>query len=114
MVDMAVHQIIPAAIHYTRDLCDALNAKKSCGISSRTESILVKQLSTYTDALYDAVEMMRGALANIPQDKVEAANYNHDTIVPGMQAMRSAADMLESLTDKSYWPYPTYSDLLFY
>ena len=114
MVDMAVHQIIPAAIHYTRDLCDALNAKKSCGISSRTESILVKELSTYTDALYDAVEMMRGALANIPQDKVEAANYNHDTIVPGMQAMRSAADMLESLTDKSYWPYPTYSDLLFY
>ena len=114
MVDMAIHQIIPAAIHYTKDLCDAMNAKKSCGISSRTESVLVKALSTYTDALYDAVEMMRGALANIPQDKVEAANYNHDTIVPGMQAMRSAADMLESLTDKSYWPYPTYSDLLFY
>jgi glutamine synthetase len=114
MLDMAVHQILPAAIHYTKDLCDALNAKKSCGLSCRTESILVKELSTYTDALYDAVDAMRSALANIPQDKVEAANYNHDTIVPGMQAMRSAADMLESLTDKSYWPYPTYSDLLFY
>jgi glutamine synthetase len=37
-----------------------------------------------------------------------------DTIVPGMQAIRSHADELEALTDKSYWPYPTYSDLLFY
>ena len=24
------------------------------------------------------------------------------------------ADAIEELTDKSYWPYPTYSDLLFY
>ena len=114
MVDMAIHQILPAAIRYTKDLCDALNAKKSCGISCRTESVLVQELSAYTDALYESVEQMRRALENIPQDAVAAANYYHDTIVPGMQTMRSAADMLESLTDKAYWPYPTYSDLLFY
>ena len=29
-------------------------------------------------------------------------------------AIRSEADVLEAMTDKSYWPYPTYSDLLFY
>ena len=74
----------------------------------------MKELSAYTDDLYTAVENMRSALNCIPKDAVEAANYYHDTIIPGMQAMRSAADMLESLTDKSYWPYPTYSDLLFY
>ena len=27
---------------------------------------------------------------------------------------RQYADILEQLTDKKYWPYPTYSDLLFY
>ena len=31
-----------------------------------------------------------------------------------MADLRREADILESLTDKSYWPYPTYSDLLFY
>ena len=31
-----------------------------------------------------------------------------------MNTMREVADVLESLTDKSYWPYPTYSDLLYY
>jgi glutamine synthetase type III len=31
-----------------------------------------------------------------------------------MDQMRRHADVLEDLTDKNYWPYPTYSDLLFY
>ena len=43
-----------------------------------------------------------------------AAMYYHDTIIPGMHALRTEADALEAMTDKSYWPYPTYSDLLFY
>ena len=35
-------------------------------------------------------------------------------IVADMQTIRDDADVLEELTDKTYWPYPTYSDLLFY
>ena len=31
-----------------------------------------------------------------------------------MNTMRTHADILEAHTAKSYWPYPTYSDLLFY
>lgn len=29
MVDMAIHQIMPAAIRYTKYLCDAMNAKRT-------------------------------------------------------------------------------------
>ena len=35
-------------------------------------------------------------------------------IVNSMEAMRKEADILEQLTAKNYWPYPTYSDLLYY
>ena len=114
MVDMAVHQILPAAMHYSADLCGSLEAKIRLGLPCNTEKRLVQQLSTYTDALYDAVEILRGALAAMPADSEAAARYCHDTVIPGMNAIRSAADMLEELTDKSYWPYPTYSDLLYY
>ena len=31
-----------------------------------------------------------------------------------LQQIRAEADKLETLTDKSYWPYPAYSDLLYY
>ena len=114
MVDMAVHQILPAAMHYSADLCGSLEAKIRLGLPCNAEKRLVQQLSTYTDALYDAVEILRGALAAMPADSEAAARYCHDTVIPGMNAIRSAADMLEELTDKSYWPYPTYSDLLYY
>ena len=30
------------------------------------------------------------------------------------EEVRRQADVLETLTDKAHWPFPTYSDLLFY
>ena len=114
MVDMAVHQILPAAMRYTRELCDGLNAKKSVGASCRTEEVLIRHLSGHTDSLFDCIHLLSHALEDVPKDAEAAARYYHDTIVPGMQAVRSAADLLETMTDKAYWPYPTYSDLLFY
>ncbi len=114
MVDMAVHQILPAALRYTRDLCDTLMAKQSVGLRCHAESVLARNLAQNTDSLYDAVDTLRHTLEAVPREAEAAAWYYHDTIVPGMNALRSAADALETLTDKSYWPYPTYSDLLFY
>lgn len=78
------------------------------------EMMLVRQLSEHTDCLYDAVEILRNALQNVPKDAEAASRYYHDTIVPGMKAIRTQADQLEILTDKAYWPYPIYSDLLYY
>ena len=114
MVDMAMHQILPAALHYSRDLCGNLTAKRELGISDRAETGLVGQLSGHTDALYDAMDALKTTLAAVPEDAESAANYYHDKIIPEMDAVRKEADFLEALTDKSYWPYPTYSDLLFY
>nr|MBQ8245230.1 glutamine synthetase III [Oscillospiraceae bacterium] len=114
MLDMAVHQILPAAMHYTRDLCNSLTVKQSLGVSCNAETVLVRNLSRHTDSLYDAIDILRHAMAEVPKAPEAAAMYYHDTVVPGMNALRSEADILEDLTDKSYWPYPTYSDLLFY
>ena len=114
MVDMALHQILPAAMRYTKDLCDGLVVKKSVGAACNAESVLIRNLSGHTDALYDAIDILRHGLGAVPKNAEAAAMYYHDTIIPGMNALRAEADMLETLTDKSYWPYPTYSDLLFY
>ncbi|MDO5400137.1 MAG: glutamine synthetase III [Eubacteriales bacterium] len=115
MVDMAVHQILPAALHYTRTLCDSVAGKERLGAPCRAETTLIRSLSYHTDALYDAVEALKKALSILPKADPEtlAAKY-HNRVIPAMQALRAEADILEELTDKSYWPYPTYSDLLFY
>jgi glutamine synthetase len=114
MVDMALHQILPAALRYTKELCGTMSLKKELGVTFRAESDLVQKLSGTTDALYDAIQSLNASLASVPGDAESAATYYHSTIVPAMVTLRSHADTLETLTDKSYWPYPTYSDLLFY
>ena len=114
MVDMALHQILPAALRYTHALCEGMSTKKSLGTSCRAEAKLVERLSAATDALYENVEKLKNDLEHTPKDSKERADYFHDVISADMDAVRFEADLLEELTDKSYWPYPTYSDLLFY
>ena len=99
---------------YTKSLCDSILAKKQLGLPCCVESSLANKLSAATDACYAKCEMLSNNLENIPQDSAEASVYCHDVIVTGMEALRKEADVLEQLTDKSYWPYPTYSDLLYY
>ena len=41
------------------------------------------------------------------------AHAYHDEIVPVMDRLRAAADQLEMLVDKEYWPMPSYGDLIF-
>lgn len=114
MVDMALHQILPAALRYTHELCDTLTAKKNLGLPCKAEDVLLQQLSQQTDALFEAVNTLRQALESLPEDAVCTARQFHDRVIPCMNTLRTAADALETLTDKSYWPYPTYSDLLYY
>ena len=114
MVDMALHQILPAALGYTGELCRTIRSKQELGLTCRAESALVRQLSENTDGLYDSIEALRSALDSIPADRAEASMAYHETVVPAMTRLRRHADLLEQLTDKSHWPYPTYSDLLFY
>lgn len=113
-VDMVLHQILPAALAYSKSLSDGIISKTSAGISCKADTALAKRLSEASDSLYDNCEKLRADLAAVPKDVNDAVAYYHDVIVSGMELVRQDADLLEQLTDKSYWPYPTYSDLLFY
>ena len=114
MADMALHQILPAALRYTRELCDTVKSKKDLGLVCNAETVLLQRLSGSTDGLFAAVNSLQDALANLPNTAVETAAYFRDTVIPLMNEVRALADTLEVITDKKYWPYPTYSDLLYY
>ena len=111
---MMMHQILPAAIAYTKALSESIQCKTQIGLSCAAETDIAKRLSTAIDCCYNKCEELRTALTRVPADSAAASNYYHDVIVSGMVSLRKDADTLEELTDKSYWPYPTYSDLLYY
>ena len=113
-VDMAMRQILPAVLHYARHLSEGLVSKQALGLSSRADKELLQRITKLSDSLYDGCEKLKALLGRIPENENDAAAYFHESIIPAMDAVRSDADALEELTDKSYWPFPTYSDLLYY
>ena len=114
MIDMVMHQILPAAMGYTQELCAGISAKKAVNLPSRAEAGIAGELSAACDRLYDHILSLKDALSQVPADPEEAALYYRRVVVSGMEQVRVQADLLETLTDKAHWPYPTYSDLLFY
>ncbi|MDO5546303.1 MAG: glutamine synthetase III [Eubacteriales bacterium] len=114
MIDMALHQILPAAMGYARELCDGIAAKKAVKLSCWAETGIAGELSTACDRLYDHVQSLKEALCQVPVEPEEAALYYRQVVCGYMEEVRRQADILETLTDKAHWPFPTYSDLLFY
>jgi len=113
-VDMAMRQILPAVLHYARHLSEGLVSKQALGLSSRADKEVLQRITKLSDSLYDSCETLKALLNKIPADQNDAATYFLKAVIPAMDAVRADADALEELTDKSYWPFPTYSDLLYY
>ena len=112
--DIAMRQILPAVSRYCADLAANVSAKKDVGCPCKAEEALISRLGQHTDALFERCEKLTANLHSVPEGSIDAANYFSSVIVPAMDAVRAEADTLELLTEKSYWPFPTYSDLLFY
>ena len=116
MAQMANRQIVPAVEGFAATLAlnearlRAINPKLSC----RYETQRTEKLSVLTDAIMDNAESLTSAVAVLPEgDIVAEAAAIRDTVLPAMAALRALCDEAETLTDKSAWPFPTYSELLF-
>ncbi len=117
MVDMAKTQIAPAVEKYTANIARSAAAKKAIdpSVVCAFETGLVKKLSVLTDKIAAGAEVLDEAvvqLGNADDIGTEAAMIR-DTVLPKMSELRVACDEAETLTAKSYWPFPTYADLLF-
>ena len=117
MLDMAQKEIIPAVCSYIRELSQtALNKKElMANIDCYTEESLIQKLSTLCNTVYCEVEELQLAVEKARQftDIASCAQYYCHTVLAIMQRLRSAADELELCTDKRWWPYPSYGEILF-
>ncbi|WP_312159357.1 glutamine synthetase III [Oscillibacter sp.] len=114
MADMIRRQILPAVSAYAGELCRRAADKSAMGAAHRYETEIAAKIGTLADGLLDATERLEEDLGKPHGDSRAAMDYAHDTIFSDMTAARKIADELETLTAREYWPFPVYSDLLFY
>ena len=115
MIMMTRRQILPAVLRFTGDIAAASRNIREIGADLASGSELVSTLCSTTDQLNRDLTMLESAVSVFPagDDLLAAARYMHDTVLPAMADLRASADALEQLTERSYWPFPTYNELLF-
>ena len=115
MIMMARRQILPAVLRFTGDMAAASRNIRETGAECASAPELVASLSRTADQLSLDLTRLEAAFRERPSgdDPLADAKYMHDTVLPAMADLRRSADTLETMTDRSYWPFPTYDELLF-
>ena len=115
MLMMTRRQILPAVLKYAGILSSSLVSMKQAGVSLKSDTSLLSAFCGKIDALKDSLDTLAEIMKKRPdpEDPDSSARYMHLKVLPAMSALRSCADQLEQMTDRSCWPFPTYDDLLF-
>jgi len=116
MTDMAKKEILPAVLRFTGDLASGISEKKKAVavLPCRAETKLLEKLSGLADEIDAAIEALEASIESCDGgDITTQAFFIRDELLGKMSALRALCDRAETLTAASYWPFPTYGDLLF-
>jgi glutamine synthetase len=115
MIDMAKHQIIPAAIKYATKLAVSINEIKSAGADTSVQSEVLAEISSYLVTFkqkLDELERVTSEAKSV-EDCYTQGVYYRDAVFKSMGELRIEADKLETIIDAELWPLPTYTQMLF-
>ncbi len=117
MIEMAEKEILPAVEKYAAFLASGRSAKLAAdaALPCRYETKYIQKLSSLADGIDEAVEELQkeSVIPESIHDAMYRAVYIRDRVIPKMKDLRELCDEAERITASTYWPYPTYGDLLF-
>jgi glutamine synthetase len=114
--EIALNQIIPAAVDYQNKLITTLNGLENLGIKAENNQLLeiLKQVAQHINVIIP-LEIKMAALrkkATEESDISKEAKIYCEQIKPIMKEIRYNCDKLEMYIDDDKWPLPKYSELL--
>nr|WP_316611623.1 glutamine synthetase III [uncultured Ruminococcus sp.] len=118
MIDMAKKKITPAVTAFVRELTDAALAKKalSAAIPTSVEEDLIMSLSNKLVCFVKKTSELEDAVMNAGSfdgDPLARATFFRENVFAKMQELRAVGDSMETETASEFWPYPSYTELLF-
>ncbi len=118
MVEIAKREILPAVMEYMGALSNTILSIKSAVPSAdvSVQTALVERMSNLVKEANDKVDeldtMVNRVHHEIEDFEKQAYAYKFE-VFPAMEALRKPCDELETIVSEEFWPFPTYSDLLF-
>lgn len=115
LAEMVKRDIYPAVNGYVAEVCSVIAAKRAVDetLACEADRELVKRLSALNDGAAAAVKKLETDLVEMPAGEGPASQKMAHVIVPDMDAVRTLVDAMERLCSSDYWPYPTYTDIMY-
>jgi glutamine synthetase len=116
MVEMCRKYVIPAVSEYVGKLSDTIAKQNAIGLDTTLQKRNVGIVQNALNQAIEATEYLHTCVAkalSFHDEVLTQAEIYRDEVVPQMQTLRSYVDLAETYTEKQYWPFPSYDDLLF-
>ncbi|MEC9325852.1 MAG: glutamine synthetase III, partial [Actinomycetota bacterium] len=111
-LELGTTVILPAAVRYQTELAQNVAALKAAGVDADTT--MLEAVSAPIAELTAAVGALRSALAeHAGESALDEATHAQNALLPAMDAVRAAADTLETVVADDLWPLPTYQEMLY-
>jgi glutamine synthetase len=110
-LELASTVILPAAIRYQTELASNVATLKAAGIEP--SMTLLTDISGTISALESAIGDLKAAIGDQSGTTIEGHAEHAQSLLPLMDAVRAAADTLESVVADDLWPLPTYQEMLY-
>ncbi len=116
LIKMSDREIAPAVNKYLKEVADVISSSKEFLSEEllKNQKSLLADIAEQLDTLVNETKSLKSILGSKPQDVDAEVQYARKEILPVMDKIRKAADVLELLCSKESWPIPTYEDLLYH
>lgn len=103
--------VLPAAVRYQTEIAQNVAALKAAGVEPSTT--LLEDVSAPISDLVNALgDLRKGVESDFATTALEEAEHAQ-SLLPAMDAVRAAADVLEGIVADDLWPLPTYQEMLY-
>jgi glutamine synthetase len=110
-LELATTVILPAALRYQTELASNVATLKAAGIEPSTA--LLEEVSGTVATLEGAIKDLKAGVGDHSATTVDGHAEHAQSVLPAMEAVRAAADTLESVVADDLWPLPTYQEMLY-
>src|SRR6202034_4119679 len=110
-LELGTTVILPAAIRYQTELAQNAAALKAAGVEPSIAAL--QAVSAPIADLEAGLAELKAALSDhSAESALDEATHAQTALLPAMEAVRTAADTLESVVADDLWPLPTYQEML--
>jgi glutamine synthetase len=113
MVLMANRYILPAGLHFQKQVAESVAAVTKAGGVTRQGKKLLTTFTKLVDNFKAQADVLATLLEHASPSTEKHAKHMRDKVIPAMNRLRELGDQMELVMPHELWPLPTYREMLF-